>query len=315
MSLLEEEQEEHRNRVRKTSRFGRISADHRTAIEGLGRRFPFLRERLEIHMPYHRARGAFERGTLWVWPKFDKRPVGFLVFLEGWPPCVWWPDRQEGLTFRWSLPPLFFSEGPTVCLANLLPSESVLQVEDVLIHRGVVWWQTATFSERWGVLRDFWSTLPVDATVLGVTPRLVEPIALGDWPDRYDFAIYWIIQPDHAGQPRWYWKDVVTPHACPTYVAPQLKRNAEVLGMLCAECRPYSGGLPDVYTLWSQEGEELGVASIATLEISQALRGVGRCAVEVRWSEGFQKYQVARILPEGTPVSTASFFHHRTSST
>ena len=309
-----QESQEPRNRVRKTSRFGRISADHRTAIEGLGRRYPFLRERLEIHMPYHRARGTFERGTLWVWPKFDKRPVAFLVFLEGWPPCVWYPDRQEGLTFRWSLPPLMFESGPTVCLANLLPSESVLQVEDLLIHQGKVWWQTETFSARWALLSAFWSTVPVDVTVLGVTPRLVEPLTLEKWPNHYDFAIYWIIQPDHAGQARWYWKDVVTPHACPTYVAPQLKRNAEVMGMLCAECRPYKG-LPDVYTLWSQEGEELGVASIATLEVSQALRAArAECAVEVRWLESFQKYQVVRILPEGTPISTSSFFQRSSSA-
>jgi hypothetical protein len=41
------------------------------------------------------------------------------------------------MTFRWILPPLFCEKGPTVCLANLLPSESVLQIEDLIIYQGL----------------------------------------------------------------------------------------------------------------------------------------------------------------------------------
>jgi hypothetical protein len=316
----------HGDTKKKLARFRRLDTAHISAIESLSRRFPFLRDRVEVHMPYHRAKPAFQSGPLWVWPKFDKRPVGFLVFLEDFPPCIWYPDRQEGMALRWIVPPLFCEKGATVCLANLLPSESVLQVEDLLIHQGTVLWTHMTFSKRWEALQEFWGSLPADQPLLGVTPRLVAPICLEDWPHHYDFAIYWIIQPDHAGQPRWFWKDVVTPHAAPTYVAPQMKRNAEVTTILCAYCTPYSKMvLPDLYTLQSQEGDDLGLASISTLELSLSLRkqfsgedgtseAIHGVAAEVKWNDVFKKYQILRIMPSGTPITAQSFFHHADSS-
>jgi hypothetical protein len=140
---------------------------------------------------------------------------------------------------------------------------------------------------------------------------------LEEWPLHYDFAIYWIIQPDHAGQSRWFWKDVVTPHVAPTYVAPQLKRNPEVMSMLCAQCSPSKKtSLPDIYDLSSQEGDSLGFASVTTLRISEMLRNtfteaVRAVPVEVRWNETLRKYQILRVLPTDTPLSTTSFFSHR----
>jgi hypothetical protein len=205
-----------------------------------------------------------------------------------------------------------------VLLANLLPSESVLQVEDVLIHHGTPIWKSMPFSARWDVLQGLWQEIPSDQPLLAVTPRLVTPICLAEWPLHYDFAIYWILQPDHAGQPRWYWKDVVTHHASVSYVAPQLKRNPEVMTMLCAHCTLCSHlTLPDVYELTSQEGDMLGFASVGSIGLSTSLREtfMGKdtegVPVEVRWNAGFQKYQIVRILPAGTPISTTSFFPHR----
>lgn len=309
-----------RDAPKKMTRFRRLDTAHISAIESLSRRYPFLRDRMEVHMPYHRTKSAFQSGALWVWPKFDKRPVGFLIFLEDYPPCIWYPDRQEGMTLRWILPPLFCEKGPIVLLANLLPSESVLQVEDVLIYHGTPVWQSLAFSARWDILQGIWREIPSDQPLLAVTPRLVTPYCLEEWPLHYDFAIYWILQPDHAGQPRWYWKDVVTPHVAPTYVAPQLKRNPEVMTMLCAQCLPSTKvTLPDIYELTSQEGDTLGVASIGSLGLSKTLRDtfsndVTGLPVEVRWNAPFQKYQIVRILPAGTPISTTSFFPHAESS-
>ena len=331
---------DHGDAKKKMPRFRRLDTSHISAIESLSRQFPFLRERVEVHMPHHRAKPAFQTGALWVWPKFDRRPVGFLIFLEDFPPCIWYPDRQEGMTLRWILPPLFCEKGPIICLANLLPSESVLQVEDVLIHDGKAVWSTLTFSARWELLQEFWGSIPTDQPLLGVTPRLVTPICLEDWPHHYDFAIYWIIQPDHAGQPRWFWKDIVTPHSAPIYVAPQLKRNTEVMTIMCAYCTPYTKMvLPDIYTLQSQEGDVLGLASIPNIEMSKTLRAlfvldggqgngngqgngtdtastvgtVEGAPVEVKWNDTFKKYQIIRVLPTGTPITTQSFFHHMVS--
>jgi hypothetical protein len=151
---------------------------------------------------------------------------------------------------------------------------------------------------------------------------LVKPIALADWQEHYNPSIYWIIQPDHARQPRWYWKDTVTmsEHKPVEYVAPVLKRSNEITTTLCAYCTPYTKAiLPDIYSLSSQEGMDLGVASIATMTLSMDLRKifaekvtekVAGVPVEVVWNENFHKYQIVRILPADRTITPSSFFYH-----
>ena len=303
----------------KIARFRRLDNDHISAIESLFRAHPFLNERVEIHMPFNRAKQTFSSGTVWLWPKFDKRPVGYLIFLEGFAPCIWYPARQEGMTFRWLLPPNFCQRGATICFANILADESVLQIKDIVVHEGKDLWSHMVFSERWHKLRDFWNALPADQPLLAFKPRVVKPISLSEWHLHYNPAIYWIIQPDTMRQPRWFWKDTVTipEHKAPEFIAPVLKRSNEILNILCAYCTPYSKAiLPDTYSLFSQEGDSLGVASISTLDMSLELRNLisdktGGVPVEVVWNDNFNKYQIVRVMPEGTPITTASFFYHK----
>jgi hypothetical protein len=303
------------------ARFRRLDNEHISAIESLFRTFPFLNDRVEIHMPFNRAKSTFSSGTVWLWPKFDKRPVGYLIFMEGFAPCIWYPERQEGLTFRWLLPPNFCHRGATVCLANILAGESVLQIEDIVVYEGKDLWSHLAFSKRWEKLRDLWSSLPADQPLLAFKPRIVKPISLADWSLHYNPAIYWIIQPDHYKQPRWYWKDTVTvsEHRPKEYIPPTLKRSVEIINILCASCIPYTKlSLPDTYSLLSQEGVDLGVASVPSLSLSTELRKVietkpAGIPVEVKWNENFNKYQIVRIMPDGTPITTASFFYHKNS--
>jgi hypothetical protein len=303
----------------KIPRFRRLDNDHISAIESLFKQFPFLNERVEIHMPFSKAKHTFSSGTVWVWPKFDKRPVGYLIFIEGFAPCIWYPERQEGMTFRWLLPPNFCQRGATICFANILAGESILQIEDIIISEGKDLWSHLSFSERWNKLRDFWTSLPADQPLLAFKPRIVKPISLSDWYLHYDPSIYWIIQPDHTRQPRWYWKDTVTipENKTKEFIAPVLKRSPEIINVLCAFCTPYTKTvLPDTYSLFSQEGVSLGVASISTLSMSLELRKVmadnpGGFPVEVKWNENFNKYQIMRIMPSNTPITTASFFYHK----
>ncbi len=303
----------------KVPRFRRLDNDHISAIESLFKQFPFLNERVEIHMPFNRAKNTFSSGTVWLWPKFDKRPVGYLIFMEGFAPCIWYPERQEGMTFRWLLPPNFSQKGATVCLSNILAGESILQIEDIIVSEGKDLWSHLTFSERWSKLRDFWQSLPPDQPLLAFKPRVVTPIPLNQWPLHYDASIYWIIQPDHSRQARWYWKDTVTvpEHKPVEFIAPVLKRGTEILSTLVAYLTPYTKAvLPDTYSLFSQEAVSLGVASISTLNLSLEIRKVmndntSGIPVEVKWNDNFNKYQVLRIMPEDTPITTASFFYHK----
>ena len=58
------------------------------------------------------------------------------------------------------------------------------------------------------------------------------------------------------------------------------------------------------------------MASIPSLQISLELRSlfadksISGLPVEVEWNEGFQKYQVIRVLPQETPITTEFFFYH-----
>lgn len=302
----------------KVPRFRRLDNDHVGAIESLYKLFPFLNERVEIHMPYSRAKSTFSSGTVWVWQKFDKRPVGYLIFIEGFPPCIWYPDRQEGITFRWLLPPNFSQKGATVCLANILSGESTLQIEDIIIYQGKDLWSNKIFSDRWNILRDFWNSLPPEQPLLAFKPRVVTPIPLDKWNIHYDPSLYWIIQSDHLKQPRWYWKDTVTHNTKKTeYIAPKLDRGVEIPHILVAYCTPYSKTiLPDTYSLLSQESNNIGIASISTLNLSLELRhifndiSIKGVAVEVKWNNDFNKYQIIRIMPDNTPITTLSFFNN-----
>jgi hypothetical protein len=193
------------------------------------------------------------------------------------------------------------------------------------VHQGTDLWSHQPFSERWLSLLTFWNSLPPDQPLLAFQPRLVQPIALSDWHLHYNPAIYWIIQPDHMRQARWYWKDVITvpEHRAVEFIAPILKRSKEMAQLLCAYCIPYAKMvLPDTYSLLSQEGNSLGMASIPTLLLSLELRGLFSdktnasvrktegIPVEVEWNAAFQKYQVVRVLPQETPITTEAFFHH-----
>jgi hypothetical protein len=223
------------------------------------------------------------------------------------------------MTFRWLLPPNFCQKGANVCLANILAGESVLQIEDIVVSEGKDLWSNLTFSERWKKLREFWQSLPPEQPLLAFKPRVVKPISLDQWSQHYDSSIYWIIQSDHSKQPRWYWKDTVTvpDHKPIEFIVPMLKRSNEIINILVAYLAPYSKAiLPDTYSLFSQEGVSLGVASISTLNLSLEIRKVMTdrvqgIPVEVKWNENFNKYQVVRIMPNETPITTASFFYHK----
>jgi hypothetical protein len=297
-------------------RFQCLDADHIKALESVFRSFEFLNGRMEVHLPGHRAKYLMEKDTLWVWPKFDRRPANYLIFLDGFAPCMWDTIKHEGYTLRWILPPNFTSKGPTVCLSNLLKSEGTLQIEDLLVCNGKDLWSSLRFSERWESLREMWSRIPPDQPLLSVKPRIVTPQTLMQWKDTYDASLSWIIQPDYVKSPRWFWWDSVTPVDHKPYQPPALKRAPEVNVQICALAKPYVLlGLPDTYTLYAQDDFQIGIASIRSMDVSQQMRKVSAeysdgVPVEVEWNKEFNKYEIKTILQAETPISARSFFPH-----
>ena len=301
---------------KKVPRFRRLDNENIKTLESTFADYPFLQGRVEIHLPFNKAKSSFANDTIWVWPKFDRRPATYLVFQEDQPTCIWDPSRQEGMTLRWLLPPGFCSKGPTICLANLLAGESTIQIEDLLVYEGKDLWSTLKFSDRWEKLRSIWTRLPADQPLLSVTPRIVKPFSLQEWQENYDSSLSWIFQPEVVRSPRWYWWDSVTKVEKKEYIPPTLTRRTEVMTLLCALCKPYTKlGLPDTYILECQEGTPIGIAGIATLGLSKILRSEmlpTGIPVEVIWNEEFGKYQIVRTLPAGSIISSESFFSRST---
>ena len=98
-----------------------------------------------------------------------------------------------------------------------------------------------------------------------------------------------------------------------------MKRSPTIVQVLTARCTASNSVLPDNYSLYSLEDKLIGVAAIPTLALSMLLRekcynavnnGINCTSlpVEVQWNERFSKYQVIRILPADTPITTSSFF-------
>lgn len=295
-------------------RFQRLDADHIKALESVLSRYPILQGRMEIHLPGHKAKQIFQNDTMWIWPKFDRRPANYLIFIDGYAPCVWDTIKHEGHTLRWILPPNLCSRGPIICLANLLKAENTLQIEDLIVWQGTDIWSTKKFSDRWEDLRSFWGLLPPDQPLLGIIPRIVKPFTLSQFKEIYDASLSWIIQSDCVRAPRWFWWDSVTPVDHKPYHPPALKRAPEVNVIVCALAKPYLKlGLPDTYTLYSQEGIQIGIASIRSIDTSLAMRKAAKemsdgIPVEVEWDDDFHKYQIKTIKSEGTPIAALSFF-------
>jgi hypothetical protein len=88
-----------------------------------------------------------------------------------------------------------------------------------------------------------------------------------------------------------------------------LTRAPEIQVQICALAKPYTKiGLPDAYQLEAGDNSFIGIASIATMALSQQMRSLKEAHVEVVWNEEFRKYQITKVLSDETPISAASFF-------
>lgn len=305
----------------KGPRFQILDDTYTKALNQLISDYPILSKQMEFHLSdSERTRKAISSQSVWVWPKFDRRPVTFLVFMESFAPCIWNPNRQEGITLKWLLPPNFCRNGPIVFLANVLSGESVLQVEDILIHGGTDIWSSVKFSDRWEKLRTVWNQIPQNQPLLTLTPRVVTPVSIDKWKDVYDPTLWWIIQPDVYGQQRWYWHDNITPQLqSPKFIPKTLERKPHNF-TLCALCKPYTKlNLPDTYSLVSQEGNLIGLAGISNIGLSLNLKSlIGKFPegfpVEVVWNSSFEKFQITSVMPSESVICPQSFFTQKSLS-
>lgn len=292
----------------------------------------------------------FQQETLYAWKRQGRERPGILVLASADEPAVFWDqDKDEPFSIRLQIPFGFTKKGPWVFSATLLRGERQLILEDVWVAEGRGVWTTKAFSERWRILQDAYDALSRQQIFLGMDLVLIEPISLATFAAAEpEPGVLWDFQPEKAGKKRIV---VLLPGArlgmskgaiaraaqaaaedgsaaaavavdeakalsLPKCSKNPLKRSMEAPTVRIAMVSVDKiSNLPDSYLLAAADGE-IGHACIPklaqSLELRKRFAGAAGLPAEVGWHSGFKKYEIIRLLPDGTPLSPRSVFYEAT---
>ena len=277
-------------------------------------------------------RYIFSNETLYAWKREGRERPGILVLGAAGQPAVYWDmDRDEPYALRFQIPFGFLTGGYSVFIATLLRGERRLIFEDVWV-RGGTSLCSQPFSARWRELTSCYKQFSTQQLYLGFDITIVEPVPLQDFLTVAEPGTIWDFQPETSSRNRIYY---VVPGArvgpsagaqvreaeanahikLPVSVAKHvLKKTTQLLTVRHARCCfDITTPLPDSYNLESSEGTLIGRACVPKLAQSQLLRATitskpGGFPVEVAWHSDFKKYEIIKILPDDTPLTSASAF-------
>jgi len=277
-------------------------------------------------------RHVFSNETLYAWKREGRERPGILVLGAAGQPAVYWDmDRDEPYALRFQIPFGFLTAGYSVFIATLLRGERRLIFEDVWVRNGTSL-RTQPFSARWRELTSCFKQLTAQQLYLGFDLTIVEPLPLQEFLTAAEPGTIWDFQPESATRGRIYY---VVPGARvglsagaqvreaeanahiklpPSVAKHALKKTTQLLTARYAMCRlDITTPLPDSYNLESSEGILIGRACVPKLAQSQLLRATmaaksGGFPVEVAWHSEFRKYEIIKILPDDTPLTSSSAF-------
>ena len=277
-----------------------------------------------------------ERNTYYVYKREGRERPGLLLVYSADQPAVFWDmDRDEPSAIRLQIPFGFLKNGPSLFSVTLLKGESRLIMEDVWVLYGKKW-QDKAFSDRWVELQHVFKEFSVQQMFLGFDLTLVQPMSLQEFIEcNPEPGSLWDFQPEAPNHKRLYWM-------CPgvklnksagqvareeeanvaTLVAKMppsinkniLKRTGEILEMRSALVKAHPSGLPDTYILESSDNKIIGNACVTKLQQSREIKEKIRATTtkslkgEVVWHNGFNKYEIIKILPDDTPLSSSTAF-------
>lgn len=276
--------------------------------------------------------------TLYAWKREGRERPGLLILGAAGQPAIYWDmDRDEPSALRFQIPFGFLREGYAAFVTTLLRGERRLILEDVWVLGGRSL-MSRPFSYRWQQLVACYKQFTAQQLFLGFDLALIEPIPLQTWAasGAAEPGTIWDFQPEAGGRKRIYY---VVPGARvgpsagaqarqveahqhiklpPTVEKHALKKTTQLLtarhALLCAD---KTTTLPDAYMLEAADGAVIGRACVPRLAQSQELRQkLVACPngfpVEVAWHSDFKKYEIVKILPIGSQLTSASAFFEAT---
>jgi hypothetical protein len=255
------------------------------------------------------------------------------------------PPRAFILRMRHS--PSIYNAGGSVFAVTLHVSDSILWLEDVLVWNGQPIWMTHSFSKRWLILKSWlendWSEDPNLQRGLIIKPRQPLPLSsfLSEPGDVWEFI------PEDAGKRKLMWKDKrLMPVSISSYPQKDIPRKSrqksevkeeesvkptpvvqvgildsyfpslpqENDGSLIAMAKKETG--PDVYSLYSAEGTNLGLAVIRKMTLSLSMRkhcNETHTKVRVEWCSAFDRWEILDVNVNRV-LSTDNAFNNKIST-
>jgi hypothetical protein len=234
-----------------------------------------------------------------------------------------------------------YNGGGSVFSVTLSVADSTLWVEDIIVQEGKNIWKTDSFTNRWSKLKKWfeedWTEDIYLQRGLLIKPR--QPTSLDSF--KPEAGSVWDFIPDEANRRRLLFRDrrieKVNLSSYPQKPQPVIKRgekkntikeppvveappiqigildtyfptlhNSE--GAMIALARRETAG-PDVYTLYSAENTNLGIAVIRTMVLSLAMRKhcLEKTKVKVVWNSSFDKWEITEVNVAATVTSDSAF--------
>ena len=294
--------------------------------------------RLSHRFMLSRDEKAVATETYYAWKREGRERPGLLILTEEFPPVYWDMDRDQPYSIRFQIPFGFLRNGTHIFSVTLLRGEKRMIFEDVIAADGVKLFRSVPYSARWAKLVASFTAFTAQQLFLGFTLVLVEPVCLQtliDSPPQP--GTIWDFQPESASRIRLYWicpgarvdasagakarAAEATAHLkLPAEVNKNiLKRGSAVPTIRVAFAEPDRTLIvPDNYILTSSDDQQIGRASVSKLDKSIQLRAAfskpdspTKIPVEVAWNIEFNKYEIIRIMIEGTPVMSYSNFYEK----
>lgn len=160
-----------------------------------------------------------------------------------------------------------------------------LILEDVLMWRGTYVWQSMHFQERWNsTMKEFSANWQPDTTLQGFTIRFTEYMNLDQIqkPENRD-VIEFVPNTPNSKRLVWVSSEESEEKSFEIYMV----RRETIVG-------------PDIFSIWSNTVERLGIAYIRTLDVSRQLRLYphNEFKVKTQWNKMFERHEIVGILAE-----------------
>jgi hypothetical protein len=233
--------------------------------------------------------------------------------------------------------PSIYNGGGSVFSVTLSVADSVLWIEDIIVHEGKNIWKTHSFTNRWQLLKTWFEASWTEDLYLqrGLNIRPRQPQSLDSFlPEP---GSVWEFIPDEANRRRLLFKDrrleKVTLSSYPQKPKPeqpshtnkrkeQNKNNLSEKTNSIEEEAPTQIGIldtyfptlhkvegsiialakrepvgPDVYSLYTAENEDIGIAVIRKMMLSLAMRThcIEKTKVKVEWNSSFDRWEITEV--------------------